>query len=75
MSDGERVTWPVAIESSSDSEAASADHSLYQGTAGIGVFYLELYASTGETHFLERAGGCGHSILSSLGQDEWESGL
>ena len=72
----EGALWPVAEGRVIHAEqGGSADHSLYQGTAGIGIYYLELYQATGESHFRDRARACGVTILRSLEMDAWSSGL
>ncbi len=48
------------------SDEGSPPHSLYHGSAGIALFYLELHRATGETRFLERAVAAGDELLGYL---------
>ena len=39
---------------------------VYLGSAGIALFYLELYRATGQARYLEIAGAAGHEIVAQL---------
>jgi lantibiotic modifying enzyme len=39
-------------------------HTLYAGSAGIAVFYLEMYQLTGESRYLEEAVAAGHELVA-----------
>lgn len=41
-------------------------HTLYHGSAGVVLFYLELHRATGEQHYLDTAISGGNEILASL---------
>ena len=41
-------------------------YTLYAGSAGIGLFYLELYKALGESHYLEAAVAAGDELLVQL---------
>ena len=43
-------------------------HNLYSGSAGIALFYLELYAATQEKRFLQIATAAGREIVHQLKQ-------
>ncbi len=55
------ITWRRVPEG----EPAST---LYHGSAGIVLFYLELHRATGEQRYLDTAKAAGTSLLSSLGE-------
>ena len=50
VGDDQKCFWPVTPE-----ESDSAVATLYSGTSGVVLFYLEAYHASGEDHFLEQA--------------------
>ena len=47
-------------------DSRSAPHSLYHGSAGVALFYLELHRVTGEPRFLDEAISAGDEIVAYL---------
>ncbi len=45
-------------------------HTIYHGTAGVALFYLELHRATGDASFLDEAVAAGASILDYLATDD-----
>lgn len=56
------IAWKVMPDSSS----SNADVSLYSGTPGIVLFYLELYKASGDAMFLNKATAGADFLLASL---------
>ena len=61
MNDASGLHWKTMPDSSQNS-----DVSLYSGTPGIVLFYLELYESTQQAEFLEKARSGADFLVSSL---------
>ncbi len=59
--DDGRVVWRRT-----PTDEGSPPHSLYHGSAGIVLFYLELHRATGETRHLDRAVAGGDELLAYL---------
>jgi len=59
------LTWP-----SDPKDPKSANSSLYAGTPGIVLFFLEAYSSTGKQSYLQDARGGADSLLASLPQEQ-----
>ncbi|MFP6583714.1 MAG: lanthionine synthetase LanC family protein [Candidatus Hydrogenedentota bacterium] len=56
----DEATWRKSLESGDES-----NHTFYQGGGGIALYYLELYAATGEQRFLDTATRAGHEIVAA----------
>ena len=59
--------WPPEP---ADSTATDFVTNLYSGSAGVVLFYLELYHATGEASYLEQAEGGGRFLVQSLPDTE-----
>ena len=57
------LVWALA-----DEAPTKFFHSLYAGSAGIALFYLELYQATGEGRYLENARNAGRELIQATSQ-------
>ena len=60
--------WRSALDSNEE-----PGHSMYYGSSGIAIFYLELHRATGERRFLETALSAGDEILATVQQGATET--
>ena len=66
IDDGEQTLWSRVPD-----DAKRPPHTLYHGSAGIALFYLELHRATNEPSYLETAVAAGDSLLSYLADHDF----
>ena len=66
--EGNRVSWPI-----NDELNAATVHHLYSGTAGVVIFYLEMYLATDESRFLDQAIGGAETLIAELDRVDADS--